>query len=161
MLEPQDVYDARRAADAAFAARQITRATRDVAHALAYYLALGTDTPSYAQLAERAGCAVRTVGRALPRLNDRGLVWWRRRGEERGGQWRRITSRYRLGRQMPAVITYRSRKGHPVRGSQEVRKKAAQERAPDAAEARRCLGEVAERRAPAILAAWQARRRLG
>ena len=57
----------------------ITRAAVDILRALLFKFANTTDGrcfPSYESIAEVAGCAERTVGRALPALEAAGLVTW-------------------------------------------------------------------------------------
>jgi alkylated DNA nucleotide flippase Atl1 len=79
---PIDRNDRARVMFLARAARHrgaITRAAEDILAALLYVFANlrdGRCFPSYARLAEAAGCAERTVGRCLPDLEAAGFVSW-------------------------------------------------------------------------------------
>lgn len=81
---------------AAFHAKQITRAGRDVLLTLRTYCRAGEGWPSHATLADRAGVKVRTVSRWLAVARDLGLVVWREVRWKVGTAWRRATNRYRL-----------------------------------------------------------------
>ncbi len=75
----------------------LTRAARDVLLTLATYRgAGGVCWPSHATLAERAGCCVRTVQRALNAARDLGLVDWHERRVRNGWRWLRTSNAYRL-----------------------------------------------------------------
>lgn len=111
---------------------EITRAAVDILRALLMQFANlkdGRCFPSYAKIAEAAGCAERTVGRCLPDLEAAGLVRWVhriRRMRERvaglfgamAGDWRvvRTSNAYDFplcAKQKPAL----SVGGHSVLGT--------------------------------------------
>jgi alkylated DNA nucleotide flippase Atl1 len=79
---PIDRNDRARVMFLARAARHrgaITRAAEDILAVLLYVFANlkdGRCFPSYARLAEAAGCAERTIGRCLPDLEAGGFVSW-------------------------------------------------------------------------------------
>ena len=51
--------------------------------------------PSHGRLARAAGCCIRTVGNALSRLRDLGMLTWRHQGATmRSGRRLQITNRY-------------------------------------------------------------------
>jgi hypothetical protein len=110
---------------------ELTRAAVEIFEALLYRFANlrdGRCFPSYARLADAAGCAARTVGRCLPGLERLGLIAWihrlRRLREPVAGlpgvgatDWRvvRTSNAYRfpLARLAPDFAT----KGHSVLGT--------------------------------------------
>ena len=79
---PVDRNDRARGMFLAHAARrrgEITRAAVDIFHALLFTFANlgdGRCFPSYARIAEAAGCVERTVGNCLPDLEAAGLLTW-------------------------------------------------------------------------------------
>jgi hypothetical protein len=82
-----------------FRARNLTRAYRDVLLTLRTFRGTGgTCTPSHATLADRAGCSVRTVQRALHQAADLDLVAWAERRVRAGWRWLRTSNAYRLVR---------------------------------------------------------------
>jgi len=82
---PIDRNDRARVMFLARAARRnglLTRAAVDILAALLFVFANlrdGRCFPSYARIAEAAGCAERTVGRCLPDLEAAGFISWRHR----------------------------------------------------------------------------------
>ena len=78
-VDPNDRARVMVLADAARRDGRITRAAVDILRALLFTFANlkdGRCFPSYARLAEAAGCHARTVGRALPALEAAGLLTW-------------------------------------------------------------------------------------
>jgi DNA-binding transcriptional MocR family regulator len=87
-------------------ADNLTRAWRDVLLNLAAYRGTGgMCCPSHETLAERAGCCVRTVQRALQAGRDLGLVDWRHRQLRRLGRCLRTSNSYRLTVPADAVVS--------------------------------------------------------
>ena len=93
---PIDRNDRARVMFLARAARRnglLTRAAVDILGALLFVFANlkdGRCFPSYARIADAAGCAERTVGRCLPDLEAAGFVSWRhriRRAREMSPDW--------------------------------------------------------------------------
>ncbi len=75
----------------------LTRAMRDVLLTLATYRGTGGACwPAHTTLADRAGCCVRTVQRALDEARDLGLVSWCERRIRRGWRWLRTSNTYRM-----------------------------------------------------------------
>jgi hypothetical protein len=80
-----------------FRAGNLTRAYRDVLLTLATFRgAGGLICPAHATLAERAGCSVSTVRRALAQACRLGLVSWTERRVRAGWRWLRTSNAYRL-----------------------------------------------------------------
>jgi len=72
--------------------RNLTRAYRDVLLTLHSYRGTGgTCTPAHATLAERVGCSVRTVQRALQQAQRLDLVHWTERRVRLGWRWLRTS----------------------------------------------------------------------
>ncbi len=132
---PIDPADRRRVMHLAHEARRrgdITRAGVDIVQALLFKFANLTDGrcfPSYARIAQAAGCCERTVGRCLPDLERAGLLTWRNRirrvrefvagiGGILAASWRvvRTSNAYDFpsaSKQTPAILD----KGHLSRGT--------------------------------------------
>lgn len=80
-----------------FRAGNLTRAYRDVLLTLRTFRGSGgLICPSHATLADRAGCVVRTVARALAMARDLGLVSWGERRVRAAWRWLRTSNTYRL-----------------------------------------------------------------
>jgi hypothetical protein len=80
-----------------FRAGNLTRAYRDVLLTLATFRgAGGLICPAHATLAERAGCSVSTVQRALAQAFRLDLVSWTERRIRAGWRWLRTSNAYRL-----------------------------------------------------------------
>ena len=80
-----------------FCAGNLTRAYRDVLLTLATFRgAGGLICPAHATLAERAGCSVSTVRRALTQACRLNLVSWTERRIRAGWRWLRTSNAYRL-----------------------------------------------------------------
>jgi AraC-like DNA-binding protein len=80
-----------------FRAGNLTRAYRDVLLTLATFRgAGGLICPAHATLAERAGCSVSTVRRALAQAFRLGLLSWTERRIRAGWRWLRTSNAYRL-----------------------------------------------------------------
>ena len=79
-----------------FRAGNLTRAYRDVLLTLATRGAGGLICPAHATLAERVGCSVSTVQRALTQACPLGLVSWTERRIRAGWRWLRTSNAYRL-----------------------------------------------------------------
>ena len=87
-----------------FRAGNLTRAYRDVLLTLASFRgAGGLICPAHATLAERAGCSVSTVRRALAQAFLLGLVSWTERRIHAGWRWLRTSQR------LPACDARRAR----------------------------------------------------
>lgn len=87
-----------------FRADNLTRAYRDVLLTLATYRGTGgLCIPSHATLADRAGCSVRTVQRALAQSAELGLVRWTERRVRAAWRWLRTSNAYRLLTPLDAV----------------------------------------------------------
>ena len=77
--------------------KRLTRATRDIGHALLRFMSVeGRCDPSYATIAQWAGCSEATVGRGLIRLRDCGIVRWVRRLVREGDTVRQTSNSYAL-----------------------------------------------------------------
>ena len=76
------------------------RRYRDVLLTLQTYRPTGAPAagiwPAHATLAERAGCCIRTVQRALQLAERLGLVSWTERRVKAGWRWLRTSNTYRL-----------------------------------------------------------------
>jgi hypothetical protein len=115
----------------------LTRAMRDVLLTLHTYRGTGGACwPAHTTLADRAGCCVRTVQRALDEARDLGLVSWCERRVRRGWRWLRTSNRYRLmtpagevqpGQRKPAwrPFTAPATTGQEARGGENKTKKEA------------------------------------
>jgi hypothetical protein len=80
-----------------FHADNLTRAYRDVLLTLwSYRGAGGLICPAHDTLAERVGCSVRTVQRALAMAAQLGLVSWAERRVRAAWRWLRTSNVYRL-----------------------------------------------------------------
>jgi hypothetical protein len=80
-----------------FRAGNLTRAYRDVLLTLATFRgAGGLICPAHATLAERAGCSVSTVRRALAQASQLDLVSWMERRVRAGWRWLCTSNAYRL-----------------------------------------------------------------
>ena len=80
-----------------FHADNLTRAYRDVLLTLRTFRGIGGACwPSHETLADRAGCCVRTVQRALKQALDLGLVSWSERRVKAGWRWLRTSNWYRF-----------------------------------------------------------------
>jgi DNA-binding transcriptional MocR family regulator len=80
-----------------FRAGNLTRAYRDVLLTLRTFRGSGgLICPSHATLADRAGCVVRTVQRALQQAQTLGLVSWGERRVRAAWRWLRTSNAYRL-----------------------------------------------------------------
>ena len=78
-----------------FRADNLTRAFRDVLLTLRTFRGIGgASWPSHETLADRAGCCVRTVQRALQQAQQLGLVIWSERRVKAGWRWLRTSNRY-------------------------------------------------------------------
>ena len=78
-------------------ARRLTRAARDVGHALLRFLSVGGRCdPSYATIAQWAACDESTVGRSLIQLRDCGFVRWVRRLARDGSTVQQTSNSYAL-----------------------------------------------------------------
>ena len=78
-------------------ARRLTRAARDVGHALLRFLSVeGRCDPSYATIARWAGCDESTVGRGLIQLSECGFVRWVRRLVRDGNTVQQTSNSYAL-----------------------------------------------------------------
>jgi hypothetical protein len=116
-----------------FRADNLTRAYRDVLLTLATFRgAGGLICPAHATLAERAGCSVSTVRRALTQAFRLDLVSWTERRIRAGWRWLRTSNVYRLA--VPAGPVQRGmRPGWPRRrtngqsdgGGENLNKKGA------------------------------------
>jgi hypothetical protein len=116
-----------------FRAGNLTRAYRDVLLTLATFRgAGGLICPAHATLAERAGCSVSTVRRALTQAFRLDLVSWTERRIRAGWRWLRTSNVYRLA--VPAGPVQRGmRPGWPRRrtngqsdgGGENLNKKGA------------------------------------
>jgi hypothetical protein len=102
--------------------RRLTRAARDVAHAL--LKRVGTDgrcDPSHVTIGIDAGCCDRTVRRALATLRVLGLVDWDRRLVRDGSECSQISSQYVLAPlDAPPLPATRIAAGHCVRQSRKI-----------------------------------------
>jgi hypothetical protein len=103
-----------------FRAGNLSRARRDVLLTLEHYRGCGEIRPSHAILAERAGCSVKTVQRALADAQALGLVDWAERRIWRDWRWLRTTNRYFLLMPGGPVIPTKGLRG---RRSQSKKKK--------------------------------------
>lgn len=117
-----------------YRAGNLTRAYRDVLLTLHTFRGHGgTAWPSHATLAERAGCCVRTVQRALQQAQQLGLVSWAERRVRAGWRWLRTSNAYRLIMPRDAVQGGRktsrrrdvSTTGQPGRGGENGSRKEA------------------------------------
>ena len=80
-----------------FRAGNLTRGYRDVLLTLATFRgAGGLICPSHATLADRAGCSVSTVQRALAMAARLGLVSWSERRIRAGWRWLQTSNSYQL-----------------------------------------------------------------
>ena len=80
-----------------FHADNLTRASRDVLLTLRTYRGHGGQImPAHATLADRAGCCVRTVQRALHQAQRLGLVSWIERRVKAAWRWLRTSNSYTL-----------------------------------------------------------------
>ena len=87
---------------------------------LAFYLGnRGEAWPSHETLAERAGCCVRTVQRALQAARDLGLVDWVERRVRAAWRWLRTSNLYRL--LMPGGAVQPGLRGRPATTGQKDR----------------------------------------
>ena len=119
-----------------FHADNLTRAYRDVLLTLRTYRgAGGLIHPSHATLADRAGCCVRTVQRALEAAADLGLLTWVERRVRAGWRWLRTSNRYVLTLPedpvqpgaLPRFWPRRATTGQNGRGGESVEKEEARE----------------------------------
>lgn len=118
-----------------YRAGNLTRAFRDVLLVLRSYRgAGGLICPSHETLADRAGCKVRTVGRALRHAQSLGLVSWAERRVRRGWRWLRTSNRYWLTVPDDAVQPgikpvwwRRCTTGHRDGGGENINKQEAQQ----------------------------------
>ncbi len=116
-----------------FHADNLTRAYRDVLLTLRTFRGHGgLCIPSHATLADRAGCCVRTVQRALHQAQCLGLVSWVERRVKAAWRWLRSSNSYRLDVPADAVRTgmrpawpRRSTAGQFGRGGESERKQEA------------------------------------
>lgn len=80
-----------------FRADNLTRSMRDVLLTLRTFRGTGGACwPSHETLADRAGCCVRTVQRALQQAQQLGLVTWCERRVKAGWRWLRTSNWYRF-----------------------------------------------------------------
>jgi len=80
-----------------FHADNLTRGYRDVLLTLRTFRGTGgLCVPAHATLADRAGCSVRTVQRALMQAQVLDLVSWTERRVRAGWRWLRTSNAYRL-----------------------------------------------------------------
>jgi DNA-binding transcriptional MocR family regulator len=78
-----------------FRVGNLTRSYRDILLTLHTFRGAGGECwPSHATLAERAGCSLRTVQRALRQGEYLGLVQWVERRVRAGWRWLRTSNRY-------------------------------------------------------------------
>ena len=118
-----------------FRAGSLTRAYRDVLLTLATFRgAGGLICPSHATLADRAGCSVSTVQRALAMAARLGLVSWAERRVRAGWRWLQTSNSYRQelpdGPVQPGLRPAwprRSTAGQADRGGEGISKKGAWE----------------------------------
>jgi AraC-like DNA-binding protein len=115
-----------------FHADNLTRAYRDVLLTLRTFRGTGgVCTPAHATLADRAGCSVRTVQRALRMAERLGLVSWCERRVRAGWRWLRTSNAYRLEHPdgevrpglRPAWPARRATSGQDGRGGESINKK--------------------------------------
>jgi DNA-binding transcriptional MocR family regulator len=119
-----------------FRAGNLTRGYRDVLLTLATFRgAGGLICPSHATLAERAGCSVSTVQRALAMAAQLGLVSWSERRVRAGWRWLQTSNAYRLELPdgpvqlgMRPAWPRRRTDGQFDRGGESLSKKAALEK---------------------------------
>jgi DNA-binding transcriptional MocR family regulator len=140
---------------AEFRAENLTRAYRDVLLTLRTFRGPGGIAwPSHETLAERAGCSVRTVQRALAQARLLGLTEWTERRVRAGWRWLRTSNVYTF-RQPDAPAApgmrapfppRRATTGQNDRGGESLSKKEA---------LREMMREAAK--LPDLLAAAQAR----
>ena len=118
-----------------FHAKTLTRAYRDVMSTLHSYRGRrGLAFPSHETLASRAGCKVRTVGRALKHARTLGLVSWVKRRVRQGWRSLRTSNLYWMGvpdtpvdPSMRPVWRRHATTGQNDRGGERVRKQEAHE----------------------------------
>jgi DNA-binding transcriptional MocR family regulator len=104
-----------------FRAGNLSRTERDVMLTLRTFSA--PRFPSHQTLADRAGCCVRTVQRALAAARELGLVEWAERRVRAGWRWLRTSNVYRLlVPDAPAVTTGLRGRG----GDSQLKKMAPQ-----------------------------------
>ena len=116
-----------------FHADNLTRAYRDVLLTLRTFRGIGGACwPSHETLADRAGCCVRTVQRALKQAHELDLVSWAERRVKAGWRWLRTSNWYRFvvpvdavrpGQRRPRAASATT--GHSDGGGESLRKKAA------------------------------------
>jgi hypothetical protein len=137
MHEPLATWTARIWAE--YRAGNLTRAARDVVLTLHTFRGGGgTAWPSHATLAERAGCCVRTVQRALALAQRLGLVDWCERRVKAAWRWLRTANLYRfLAPEGPvqAAARLKPTTGQNARREESPSKKAALEQMLQAAAA--------------------------
>jgi hypothetical protein len=115
-----------------FRVGNLTRGYRDVLLTLATFRgAGGLICPAHATLAQRAGCSVSTVQRALAMASRIGLVSWSERRVRAGWRWLQTSNAYRLdvpdGPVQPGMRPAwprRSTAGQCDRGGEGIRKEA-------------------------------------
>lgn len=101
--------------------RTLTRAFRDVMLTACRFRGPGgVAWPSHATLAERAGCCVRTVQRALDAAKALGLVLWHHRHRREGWRRLRISNLYRFFAVAPPESTTRQKARAKRRESKKV-----------------------------------------
>jgi DNA-binding transcriptional MocR family regulator len=117
-----------------FHADNLTRTHRDVLLTLRTFRGTGGVLwPSHATLADRVGCCIRTVQRALEQAQRLGLVSWAERRMRAAWRWLRTSNLYRLlmpaepvqaGQRTP-VFRALATTGHLDRGGESQNKKEA------------------------------------
>lgn len=141
MPKPEDTWTARVWRE--FHADNLTRTHRDVLLTLRTFRGTGGVLwPSHATLADRVGCCVRTVQRALEQAQRLGLVSWAERRVRAAWRWLRTSNLYRLlmpaepvqaGQRTP-VFRALATTGHlDRRGENKTNKEALQEMVTQAA----------------------------
>jgi hypothetical protein len=120
---------------------------------------------TYPTLAERVGCSVRTVQRALQAARALGLVDWAERRVRAAWRWLRASNRYVLalpeGEVLPGLRRPRATTGHLARGGESKEKEGRSEK--DAAALSRllhaasALPDLLRRRRQAMQARWEAK----
>lgn len=112
-----------------FRAGNLTRTFRDVLLSLHTFRGTGGHCwPSHATLADRAGCCVKTVQRALHQAQQLGVVEWTERRVRAGWRWLRTSNAYRFTSPATAVRPgwrpTRGTTGHSGRGGESESKKS-------------------------------------
>ncbi len=120
-----------------FRAGNLTRSYRDVLLTLRTFRGTGgLCVPAHATLADRAGCSVRTVQRALVQAQVLDLVSWTERRVRAGWRWLRTSNAYRLAvpeqpvqpgmrAPFPRLTAYSATTCQTVRGEESLSKKGA------------------------------------